>query len=161
MGVLSSLSKNFFPLFLEQTRVARYVVLPGSVFGVTAPSEADRVIGSQWAPFVDLPGIVPNAPAALFFSAKPESGNNPRFTVRISTSGGAHLLEHKFVDDAKHWWHLVIPSNALSESQNELIFDVREGDDGLGGTVTFADAFVLYTADKTTIKKPIDLVAQG
>jgi len=161
MGLLSSIRENVFPLFYEETRVARYVVLPGSVFGVTAPSDAPRVIGSQWAPFVDLPGIVPNAPAALFFSARQESHNNPRFTVRISTSGGAHLLEHKFNNDTKLWWHLVTPPNALTDSQNELIFDVREGDDNLGGSVTFADAFILYTADKTTIKRPIDVVAHG
>jgi hypothetical protein len=147
MRFLRSLTQNVFPLFFEETRVSRYVVLPDSVGGVTAPGEAPGVIGSQWAPRFDAPGIVMGVHAVIFFGAKPET-EAARFSVRLTRSP-EHLMMHTFTDSSPHSWHQIIRPNILTALDNELIFDVSDA-----GKVTFSDVVILYTSDKLTITKP-------
>lgn len=147
MPLLRSLRQNVFPLFVEETRVSRYVVLPDSVGGVTAPGPAPGVVGSEWAPHFDAPGIVTGAHAVIFFGAKPET-EAARFSVRLTRSP-EHLMLHTFTDGGLHSWHQIIRPNMLTALDNELIFNVSGG-----GTVTFSDVVILYTSDKLTINKP-------
>ncbi len=147
MAFVRSLRRNVFPLFFEVTRVSRYVVLPDSVGGVTAPGQAPGVIGSQWAPRFDAPGIVAGAHAVMFFGAKPET-EEARFSVRLTRSP-EHLMIHRFPDSSPHSWHQIIRPNILTALDNELIFNVSDG-----GSVTFSDVVILYTSDELTISKP-------
>jgi hypothetical protein len=147
MRFLQSLTQNVFPLFFEETRVSRYVVLPHSVGGVTAPGQAPGVIGSQWAPRFNAPGVVPGAHAVIFFGAEPET-ETARFSVRLTRSP-EHLMMHTFTDSRLHSWHQIIRPNILTALDNELIFNVSDG-----GKVTFSDVVILYTSDKLTIRTP-------
>ena len=147
MAFVRSLRQNVLPLFTEVIRVARYVVVPESVGGVTAPGSAPQVIGSQWAPRFDAPGVVTGLPATIFFGAKPES-ENARFSVRLTRSP-EHLMLHTFTDSSAHSWHQIIRPNILTAVDNELIFNVSDG-----GSVTFSDVVILYTSDKLTVTKP-------
>ncbi len=147
MAFLRSLRQNVVPLFFEVTRVSRYVVLPDSEGGVTAPGDAPGVIGSQWAPHFDAPGIVPGVHAVIFFSAKPET-EEARFTVRL-IAAGPHLVDHTFSDKSALSLQQIIRPNILTALDNELIFNVSGG-----GSVTFSDVVILYTSDKLTISKP-------
>jgi hypothetical protein len=127
--------------------VSGYVVLPDSVVGVNAPSQAPGVVGSQWAPRFDAPGIVTGVHAVIFFEAKPES-EGARFSVRLTRSS-EHLMLHTFTDCVAHAWHQIIRPSVLTPLDNELIFNVSDG-----GGVTFSDVVVMYTSDKLTITKP-------
>jgi len=144
VGVIDSLRQNIFPLFYEVTRVARYVTLADSVSGVTAPSEAPFVIGSQWAPRFDAPGIVPGAHAVIFFGTEARS-EGARFSVRF-TRAGSHLMNYTLTDTEPHSWHQIIPPNVLTSSDNELIFNAYDG-----ATITFSDVVIMYTSEKLTL----------
>lgn len=144
MGVLDSLRQNILPLFSEVTRVARYVVLPDSVGGVTAPSEAPAVIGSEWAPHFDAPGIVPGVHAAIYFNTEAKA-EGARFSVRL-TRAGDHFMMHTLTDTEPHSWHQIIPPNLLTSSDNELIFNAYDG-----ATITFSDVVIMYTSERLTI----------
>jgi len=146
MPILGKLSANVFPLFYEEARVARYAVLPRSIGGVTVPGEGPEIVGSQWAPHFDLPGILVEAPAVLFFTATPHD-EQTRITVRV-TSGGDHLVNHTFADGNPRSWHLAIRPLLLKRDDNELIFNVYDG-----ASATFSDAVILYTSNELTIKK--------
>lgn len=148
MGFPKSRGHDVVAPLNEVTRVSRYIVLADSVGGVTAPSNAPGVIGSQWAPRFDAPGVLPGAFAVIFFGAKPET-EGARFQVRLTRAGGEHLMVHTFADRTLHSWHQIIRPNVLMESDNELIFNVSDG-----ATVTFSDVVILYTSDKLTISKP-------
>lgn len=148
MPILRSLVRDVIVQALfEETRVARYVVLPDSVRGVTAPGTAPGVIGSEWAPRFNAPGLVTGAHAVIFFGtqAKTEAA---RFSVRLSRSS-EHLMTGTLSDMEVHSWHQIIPPNVLRELDNELIFAVYEG-----GKMTFSDVAILYTSDKLTITVP-------
>jgi len=147
VGFLGSLRDNVFPLFNEVTRVSRYVVLPDSVVGVTAPGNAPGVHGSEWAPRFDAPGIVPGLHAVIFFGAKSED-EAATFSVRLSRSP-EHLMIHTLTDSSLHSWHQIIRPNILTATDNELIFSVSGAD-----SVTFSDVVILYMSDKLTISKP-------
>ena len=147
MGFLGSLRDNVFPLFNEVTRVSRYVVLPDSVGGVTAPGNAPGVLGSEWAPRFDAPDVVPGLHAVIFFGARSED-EGARFSVRLTRSP-QHLMIDTLTDSSLHSWHQIIPPNILTATDNELSFNVSGAD-----TVTFSDVVILYTSDKLTISKP-------
>ncbi|MBA2557141.1 MAG: hypothetical protein H0V12_07360 [Chloroflexi bacterium] len=147
MSLLRSLRANVSPLFFEETRVSRYVVLGDSAVGITAPGQAPGVVGSQWAPRFDAPGIVPGAHAVIYFGAKPET-EAATFSVRLTRSP-EHLMIHKFTDGSPHSWHQIIRPHVLTEVDNELIFNVSSD-----GRVTFSDVVILYTSDRLTISKP-------
>jgi hypothetical protein len=146
VGLIGSIRQNVFPLFYEVTRVSRYVVLADSVGGVTAPSNAPGVIGSEWAPRFDAPGIVSKEHAVIFFGAKADN-QGARFSVRLTRSS-EHLMMYTFTDSNLHSWHQIIRPDVLTPLDNELIFAAYEG-----ATVTFSDVVILYTSDELTIKK--------
>lgn len=147
MAILRSLRENVFPLFFEVTRVSRYVVLPDSVGGVTAPGNAPGVHGSEWAPRFDAPGVVAGLHAVIFFGARSED-EGARFSVRLTRSP-QHLMIDTLTDSSLHSWHQIIPPNILTATDNELSFNVSGAD-----SVTFSDVVILYTSDKLTISKP-------
>jgi hypothetical protein len=148
MPILGRLSTNVLPLFYEEARVARYAVLPRSIGGVTAPGEGDEIIGSEWAPHFNLPGILVEAPAVIFFTATPHDAQT-RISVRVASTND-HLLLHTFADGNARSWHFVIRPFLLKSDDNEMIFAVYDGT-----SATFSDAVILYTSNELTIKKRV------
>ena len=158
MAFLGRFRQNILPLFVEETRVARYKVLEASVRGISVPGGPVEVHGSDWAPHFTLPGIVPGVHAVLTFAAQAKE-DGTTFQVRVSTGGQDLLLRHTLEDTRRQVFRLVTRPNALQEAPNagfnEIIFNVGTTSEGLAGTVTFFDAVIMYTSDKLTIKREI------
>lgn len=159
MPLLTNIRDIVWPLFVEETRVARYKVLDASIGGISAPGGPTEVHGSEWAPQFTLPGIVASIPAALTFAAQAKEARTP-FQVRVSTGAGQLLLRHTLEDTQRHTFHVVTRPNVLQEAPgaefNEIIFSVQNTPDGRGGTVTFFDAVITYTSDKLTIRRRVE-----
>ncbi|HTH04403.1 MAG TPA: hypothetical protein VL916_00980 [Ilumatobacteraceae bacterium] len=152
MSFLGRLRDNVVVLFTEETRVTRYKVLTNSIGGLTTGQNIEGH-GSEWSPMFDLPDIVPNAPTVLTFEAKP-TAEGTRFTVRASqspVSANKHVVDHTFTDTERKTFHVVLEPLALQAATNELIFSVAGGQNA-----TFYDAVIMYTADKVTVKKPLE-----
>ena len=143
MPILGSLLTNVFPLFYEEARVARYLVLSESVGGFTIPDPVSLINDRHAHPF-DAPGLVPGSLPVILLGTTPHTAE-ASFTVRLEHSG--NLIEHTFIDTAPHDWHKVIPANGLKPTGNQLTFAVSKG------SVTFSDVVILYTSNQLTVKK--------
>ena len=125
---------NIIALF-QVTRVARFVTIAGGSVP-DANGLSDRHIQD-----ITLPGLVPNAPAVIWYRATPSSAqsrfsfrvNNRPLTARSSDTGGPYS------------WHEVLPSGTLKPDKNEITLGVSEG------AVQFSDIVIMYYSDRTTV----------
>ncbi len=152
MGILDGLRGNVLPLFTEVTRVSRYLVLPEFAGGVTVGGNQRSDSHVQF----ELPHIVAQVSAVLFFTAQPHAVDTT-IQVRESQHGAGVLHRHTFTGGDAQSWHRVVPPLGLRATGNEIIFSVDQ--DGSGGSATFSDVVIMYTADKTTVSTPIEVVA--
>ena len=104
----------------------------------------------------ELPDIVAQVPAVLFFTVQPHAVDTT-IQVRESQHGAGVLHRHTFTDGDAHSWHRVVRPRGLMATGNEIVFSVDQN--GVGKSATFSDVVIMYTADKTTIRTPIDIVA--
>jgi hypothetical protein len=142
-------------LFLEQTRVARYLALAETAGGFTVPDPATGISDRHFQP-IGFPGLVEGA-AVIFFRTR--HTGRPTFTVRINQ---ASLTRYTFTDadPAERSWHEIIPArvpdgSTLWAQNNELIFGVNSE-----GSVTFGDVVILYTSNELTVTIPIVITTQ-
>jgi hypothetical protein len=151
MAILRPLFGTVFPLFYEEARVTRYIVLPESVGGFTIPNP-DTLINDLHADPFDAPGLVPGSLPVIFLGSTPHTAK-ASFDVFLENPM-TQLITHTFAaESAPHDWHKVIPPNALKPEGNQLTFAVSEG------SITFSDVVILYTSNQLTVKRPAQIVA--
>jgi hypothetical protein len=134
--------RDAFSFFTEETRVARYVTVPGTELGVTVPNAGG--LSDSHIQGIHAPGLVAG-PAVLFFRTR--HNKTPKFSVRLNTT---RLTDETLSGDGgARSWHEIIPQGALRAADNELTLAVT-GD----GSVTFSDVVILYTSDQLTVRLP-------
>jgi hypothetical protein len=130
------------PLFNEETRVARYLVLPESAGGFSVPHSGG--ISDRHFRDIKAPGVIPQISPVIFFRTM--NTGTPSFSVRLNESP---LIRQSFTSAEPSSWHEIIPAGSLRAEGNELTFAVNGQ-----GSVTFSEVVILYTSSETTVKTP-------
>jgi hypothetical protein len=142
MSIFRSLATNVLPLFREEVQVARYLVFPESVAGITIP-DPESLINDRHLQF-DVPGLIEASQAVVSLGTTPHTAD-VSFTVRLNNS---QLVKHT-AEGRIQSWQAVTPPGALRREKNELVLAVSGT-----GSITFTDVFILYTSNQLTVKKP-------
>ena len=148
MGVLDRLRPivDRIPVFSnEETRVARFMTIPGSERGFTIPDpNAPLPVNDLHIEDIDAPGLLAGSVSVIYY--RTSHTGHPSFSVRLNET---RLTSQNLSGDGPLSWHEIVPSNALLAEDNLLTLAVS-GD----GAVTFSDIVILYQSNKTTIKVP-------
>ena len=148
MSILRALATNVFPLFREETEVARYLAIPHSVEGIVIPGPPPG-LSDRHLQF-DAPGVIAGSNAVVMFQTTPHDAE-VTFSVRLNNT--PHLVTATVSDGRRESWHEVAQRDALKPEKNELVLAVSKG------SMTFSDVVILYRSNRLTEKTPINVVA--